>query len=235
MDPHGEKICPVCKKKFLVNWADQWAYKRTSGKANVYFCSWKCLREMEKKGEEKRVRGRSITTRENEAKAVDIALDGGDPLRFLEECGCTDASQKLYRIKLRLKEEDPDTYEKLPKRIQRKDAVKVEMPEISAAEAMDNIKDAADEFFDYCESVGLMKAETPERPKILKPLMYDGMTVRAVSGSFWTYYHDDQTQKGKSWLDVSNSDGDELSMTVENWRIFLAELKHAAEILGVEL
>ena len=37
------------------------------------------------------------------------------------------------------------------------------------------------------------------------------------------------------YIDYENNEGDELSMTVEQWRNFLDELKRAARVLGVEL
>ena len=43
--------CPICKKKFEVLWCDLWAYKRKKygGGGYTYYCSWKCMREDERK------------------------------------------------------------------------------------------------------------------------------------------------------------------------------------------
>ena len=50
-----------------------------------------------------------------------------------------------------------------------------------------------------------------------------------------TTYHR-QILKTGDWIDVQfPDDSDTISMTVDNWRIFLEELKNAAGCLGVEL
>lgn len=211
--------CASCGKLITVLWPQQWAYKRgTPGHEKYYLCSWKCLRLFDKAKEEKERRHMGaprIISDEQEKEAVRIALEGGDPLRYLEECGSNIPPQTWYRIKQKLKDTDPETYEKLPKRIQRKDAVQkpVETPEGEFTVTM----------------------EAPEPAKIRKPVNYDGMTVRAVSGTYGTYYLDNQTRSGITYLDYSNAGGDELSMEIIQWRLFIKELKHAAEILGVEL
>lgn len=69
--------------------------------------------------------------------------------------------------------------------------------------------------------------------KIRKPVNYDGFTVRAVQGIYGRYFYD-KTSIGE-YIDFENNDGDEISMTIDNWKMFIAELKHAAEVLGVEL
>ena len=50
-------------------------------------------------------------------RAIQIALDGGNPLPFLRECGSSNPPGLWYTIKQDLKKVDPETYEKLPKRI----------------------------------------------------------------------------------------------------------------------
>ena len=40
--------CPVCGKAFDVLWPQLWAYRDGS----LYFCTWKCLRQMRKEAEE---------------------------------------------------------------------------------------------------------------------------------------------------------------------------------------
>ena len=169
----------------------------------------------EKKGEKAKVGAPRIISEEQEKEAIKIALEGGDPLRHLEKCGSKEPAKKWYQMKQKIKDTDPELYEKLPKRIPRKDAVQkpVETPEGEFTVTM----------------------EAPEPAKIRRPVNYDGMTVRAVSGTYGTYYLDNQTRSGITYLDYSNAGGDELSMEITQWRLFIKELKHAAEILGVEL
>ena len=210
----------------------------------MYFHSYSCVRAYDKKKGEKKVGKRKIT-KDQEREAVRIALAGGDPLTFLEECGINNPAQKWYDIKLMVKDSDPETYAKLPMRIQRKDAVKVETPEATLADAMTGMQDAANQFFGMCADMGIkpVEVEVPETvhftkmvdlPKICKPVNYDGMTVRAVEGDFGSYHFHEIN--GKQWIDYDDKDcANQLSMTVDQWRGFLKEMNHAAAILGVEL
>lgn len=50
-------------------------------------------------------------------RAVSIALNGGNPLPYLRECGSVKPDGLWYTIKQDLKKVDPETYEKLPKRV----------------------------------------------------------------------------------------------------------------------
>lgn len=189
--------------------------------------------------------GLTKVTDAQKAEAVVIAIEGGDPIKYLDETGGTEnAAQMWFTIKKKLKQTDPDTYDRLPakyKPVQKK----------TAADAMEGMQEAADEFFGKCEEMGL-KTEAPEEPKlcyqdeitawegdqitehIFKPVVYDGMAVRAVEGDFGSYHY--QEINGKKWIDYDDKEvANQLSMTVEQWRGFLKEIRKAALILGVEL
>ena len=43
-----EKKCPICGKEFYPT--PEWAFKKWRNKVLNYFCSWSCMREMEKRG-----------------------------------------------------------------------------------------------------------------------------------------------------------------------------------------
>lgn len=43
-----EKICPLCKRSFLVHNCDNWSYKAYVGGRRKVLCSWHCMREYEK-------------------------------------------------------------------------------------------------------------------------------------------------------------------------------------------
>lgn len=223
--------CPVCGKAFDVLWPHLWAYKRNS----KYICSWKCLRAEDAKhpeqSKERSVFGKmkTIVTRDQKQKAVQIALEGGNPLRWLEDCGSNNAPGMWYTIKTELKQTDPETYEKLPKRIQRKDSA----PPVSLADAMAGMQTAADAFFGACEDAGLrLNAETPETPKKNVPLQYDDYTVCCIeSKTFGRFYWD----RDHNHLDWTTAEGEEISFTPTGWKKFLEELPKVAEILGVTL
>ena len=143
-----------------------------------------------------------IVSDEDRQQAVEIAIAGGDPRRFLEGLGVKAPDNMWYEIKKRLKENSPETYTKLPEKLP--DRKRVPM------------------------------IETPEQPKITKPVGYDGFTVRAVEGDFGSYHF--QEINGKQWIDYDDKEyANQLSMTVEQWRGFLAEIRKAALVLGVEL
>ena len=218
MEYSSEKKCPVCGKKFDVLWPHQWAFKRRKpNSSNYYFyCSWKCIRELEKKGEDKHMGAKKILTEAQENTAIAMAIKGEDPRPYLEECGMKDGQHAWGNIRIRLRDNDPELFEKLPKVLGHKkrgpkkaDGPKQEAPKAQAVEV-----------------------HIPA-PKITAPLVYDGMKVKAVSGEFGTYYLDDHGDE--QYLDYSNKAGDELNMTVSQWRMFWNEFRRAAQILGVNL
>ena len=59
-------------------------------------------------------------TDEQKNEAARIAIEGGDPREYLKECGSTSAETMWWSIKRKIKEEDPEKYAKLPKKLQGK-------------------------------------------------------------------------------------------------------------------
>lgn len=176
-------------------------------------------------------------TLEHKKKAVEIALEGGDPLKYLKDHGAGNAPAMWYTIKQHLKEADPEKFSRLPDmRVNGNNRKKAETEKADAptlADAMTGMKDAADKFFGACDEMGL-KMDKPKQQKITQPVNYDGFSVRAVEGKFGSYHS--QEINGKQWIDYENKEGaDELSMTVDQWRGFLEEVRNAARVLGVEL
>lgn len=229
--------CAACGKEIDILYPELWAYKKYG---KIFYCTWKCFRKKENEIMSK-------LTREQKEKAVEIAISGGDPVEYLKECGAANAPAAWYQIKKKLAEADPDKATELEKALHNKanreykarQKVDNGMPkkleleagenyEVSVAEAMTGMQDAADEFFGKCEKAGLMENRSP----ITKPMGYEGFTVRAVQGSFGRYSY---SETRTAYIDYENNDGDELSMTLEQWRAFLDELRRAALVLGVEL
>lgn len=221
---YGDKRCPVCGKRFTVLWPHQWAFKR--GKPHpTFYCSWKCLRTLDKKGDENMKTGK--VTRSQKENAVQIALGGGDPLQYLESCGAGNAPQMWYAIKQNLKENDPDIYAKLPKRIDRKDTKQKEAPTL--ADAIDGMTDAANEFFSKCEDMGLKVNGDP----VTKPSLVTAgpITVTAIRHkSFGEFYHDHD----HNCIDWRTPEGDEMSLSLQGWKDLIAELPGLLKILGVD-
>ena len=247
METISVKTCPLCGKQFGVPFADLWVYKRGS----KYLCSYHCMRDFDKRG----VNPLTKVTLEDKKKAVQIALDGGDPREFLKtKCKAPDVM--WHSIRQALKTADPELYARLPVKLPNMKRVpEIQTPEGEYSDekieedhtAMEEMKNAADEFFGKCEEAGLkidgaIKIEAtdsekvdvvPAAPRITEPVHYDGFAVRCVEREYGTYYRD-ITRNG-DYLDYENKDGDELSMTIEQWRGFLKELKQAAKVLGVDL
>ena len=100
--------CPVCGKGFEILWPHLWAYKR----CGQFLCSWGCLRESERKGVGK-VSRRAKVPEEVKKAAIEAAISGGDPFEELRPY--SDNPSKLWHhMKTQLKENDPETYAKIP-------------------------------------------------------------------------------------------------------------------------
>ena len=133
------------------------------------------------------------------------------------------AEQKKEKIRLIYDETERKAYEE-----QQATEAAQEEPK-TAAEAMQGMKDAADEFFEKATQPATWKPV-----EIEKPMMYDGFTVREVEGSFARYRRSDINEK--LYIDVELAEGcDTLSYTVEQWRTLRQEFDRPAAILGVEL
>jgi len=235
--------CSSCGKEFYMLYPALWAYK----KGQRVFCSWRCLRAYEK-GMHQEIRSERSMSKlsEKSRRAIEIAMDGGDPVAYLQEQGDKNPSAAWCSLKAQLREKEPETYERLPKVDHRK---KENRNPKTAADAMAGMKKAADNFFGSV----LKDAETPEtakgmkatieartewhpvqEPKITAPVGYDGFTVREVEGSFARYRRSDVSEK--TYVDVEIADGcDTISYTVEQWRNIRKEFQRAAVILGVEI
>ena len=170
-------------------------------------------------------------TLEDKKKAVQIAVDGGNPLEFIRSCGINNASEAWGKIKRLVKETDPEAFEKIPKRLPNpKNPIVIDTPKGKMEITPEKISQMSQEEVSQA-NVAMMK-ELVKRT-ITSAVNYDGFTVRAVQGVYGRYFYD-KTSMGE-YIDFENNDGDELSMTVNNWRAFIAELNHAAAVLGVEL
>lgn len=226
-----DSTCPACGKRFTVMWPHQWAFKRGNPAKPKYYCSWKCLRTLENNKGESDMKQTKITL-EQKKKAVQIALEGGDPLKYLTEHGSDDAAQMWYSIKKKLKETDPETYAKLPKRIDTKPAETVvkdgveyeKAEEPTLADAMTGMQDAADKFFGLCGGT----AETPAEEEEDDDDDYITTAIRNKHFGEFYYDHDHGT------IDWRTPDGDEVSLPVFTWKELNSELPRIMKKLGVE-
>jgi len=224
---YSEKVCPMCGTRFTVLWPQQWAYKR--GKPNPkFFCSWKCFREIERREKDMK---RAKITLEDKKKAVQIALDGGDPVKFLQGKGAADAVQVWGRIKRDLKETDPETFGKLPKRAEKKAPEKAEEPEtVTVKDAMDGMKAAADEFFGKCEDAGLKMDGGKEFFQGFVRDMSEYQITAIRIKDFGEFYYD----REHGTVDWRTLEGEEVSVPTAGWKELIERLPTILEILGVK-
>lgn len=221
------KICNTCGREISILHPDNWAYKRKLGNVNIFWCSWRCLREAEKEGKFSMKK----LTLDNKKHAVKIAMDGGNPLEYIRMCGISNAADCWSKIKADLKEKDPEAWEKLPKRLP--NPVMDRNKEAPA----DAVTKAALQHPErpIVSPIPPVVIETPEqKPKITKPLAYSGFTVRAIEGKygrFSCYKIDNIMYFNYESLDRR----EEIDMPIYKWKAFLEEIQEAASVLGVEL
>ena len=215
--------CEICGKSFDVLYPDLWRYKRR----NMFLCSWSCLRQFDE-GE----KAMNKITLKQKQKAVEIAIDGGNPIAYLKSCGSS-APEKLWGyIKTVVKKKDPETFAKIPD-LRRK---KPEAPEAEAKPATVKVDGPIRIQTKEPEKVEVVETpeKKPELPPITAPVVYDGMIVREVEGLFGRYRY---SGIGSAvYIDFESVESmDTLSYTVDQWRKFREEQDKAARILGVEL
>ena len=226
--------CPVCGKLTCIHWPEHWIHRRGA----TFYCSDNCLQVdlvkdtklLNSSLKRRKSKVKAIVNEEQRKHAVKIALSGGDPRPFLSDCGSKNPEKLWSYIKTCLRKIDPITYDKLPARIHgAKPGPK------TAGDAMNAMKEAADNFFDECDRLlgkdEPEQIETPETPK-RAPLQYDGYTVCCVeSKTFGRFFWD----RDHNHLDWTTAEGEEVSFTPTGWRKFLEEIPKVAAILGVEL
>ena len=204
---------------FQREWLGRKPYQYTDGKP--------------KKKKERKDMSRIVITDEQKAEAVRIAIEGKSPCAYLKSIGSQNPSGAWFNIKKQYQQKHPEIYAKIPQHSNGwKAPKKLELDagenyDVSVKDAMDNMQEAADEFLGKCEDMGLMKNE----PKITAPLMHSGKKAIGWEGDFGTYIYDAK----HGYIDYENNDGEELSMPVDAWRNFLAEIREIGLLLGVEL
>ena len=185
------------------------------------------------------IMARKITL-EQKKNAVKIAINGGDPIKYLLDCGSKNPVNMWATIKATLKQTDPETYAKVPD--QRKNGAKKRNEKQEEPAAQDDEDEGEKEAWvpDVSPNPGILMARTPiddaihiAAQKVTKPVNYDGFEVCGVRGNFGTYSC--SFTGGKCWRDFDDQHGDMLSYPVDDWKSFLAELRKAAAVLGVEL
>ena len=198
------------------------------------------------KKEEKRGMTSMALTNEQRLHAAQIAIDGGDPRPYLEECGILNTTGTWWTVKEWMKKNYPEMADKIPKKLEPADEyLKVKPDKGIPKETPEKIMGKDKDEFEKMPTVnvdGPLRIETPEankveivevpeKPKITKPLMHSGKKAIGWEGDFGTYIYDQR----HGYIDYEGNDGDEISLTVEGWKNWLIEVREVAQLLGVEL
>lgn len=218
--------CPICGKLTCIHWPQFWPYVR----GTAYYCSWTCMdvslcRDMNLiKAADMRKRSKknmkTIVTKEQKQKAVSMAIDGRDPLEYLREIGSKSPDKMWYYIKTSVKKSDPELYAKIPdlRKIEKKPE---EVPAVKVDGALR---------IETPEAKQIQVAEVPEKPKISKPVNYDGLDVSAVRHPELGEFYYDLKFKCIDWR---THEGDEISMSPQAWKNLYYDLPKILRALGV--
>jgi hypothetical protein len=216
--------CPICGKYHVVTWPQFYVYRR----GTTYYCSENCmivgetkdLKELNiaiRKRVNKKMAAKKVITELIADKAVQIALDGGDPRPFLAENGSRNPDSTWWRIRAELKELDPDKYNSLPDRIQRKKVEQVPTVKLSGPLKIETPE---------AEKVQIV--ETPEKPK-KQEKKYTVTGIRTEQ--FGEFYYDKKFES----IDWRTVEGDEVSLSPLGWKNLMEELPDIMAALGVEV
>ena len=145
-------VCAICGKKIFTTYPDNWPYRYKSkvfcsqdckivhtarDLHKVDFANLG-LQDMsgfypyeipvregktEEEGDED-MRGQKLLTDEQKQKAVEIALEGGDPIKYLNGLGMKNPWGNWGYIKMKLKEKEPEKYDQLMKAMKDKGEAK---------------------------------------------------------------------------------------------------------------
>ena len=177
----------------------------------------------------------SKITLEQKKNAVKIAVGGGNPLTYLKQIGSKNPSAAWYMIKKQLQSADPETYEKLQKRQEQEQ-------EKTAAEAMQGMKDAVDEFVDgvtqsrapelVAKVDGPVVMETPDGDKIEVETVQKqpDYEITAIRDRNLGEFHFDHDRNSIEWRTGA---GDEVLMSIAGWRMLMDRLPEILKVLGV--
>ena len=231
--------CPVCGKGFWIEWPTLWGYKR----GNRFICSWKCIREYDRKEAGKM---KTLTDDEKRA-AAEMALKGENPLQYMKGLGVTNVTTGWNTVRNWARGHlNQDEYEKLPERFG-KGKPKVELVydesiaeeyrrEQAQKEANARAKLEAEKpepTIDWIEEAKAEKAKKPEK-KILgmEPLEICGVRSRVKNNARFT-----KDEAGEMFFssNVMAYRGTWLQFSAQDWKKLSGEILLALEQLKVEV
>ena len=227
--------CAECGKNTCIHWPEFWPYRRGTS----YYCSQNCMdvamaqdmklanyviRQRINKKNRKEEKKMAKVSLEQKKKAVQIALDGGDPRKYLEQCGSRNGQNLWWTITQHLKKTDPETWAQL----YRDKSAKPKPKDGGEWEKMPEEVPAKKPEAAYSMDTGRAISNPMDPQDAMKEFK-----IRTVEGRFGTY--DVAAGENGPVLSFSNVKGDEVQMEASKWKEFLEELCAAAKILEVAL
>lgn len=169
-------------------------------------------------------------TLEDKKQAVEIALKGGNPLKFLkEQCGVSNPSASWAYIKKTLQMIDPDTYDRLTKKEEKPSAVDAVIEELKSAVERPECFEPKVPEVELAEPEEILE-KVYKAPVCTAALNYDGFRVRCIENEWGRFNYNAKLEL----LNWTSPDGEEVSFSPEAWGCFATKiLPRAMAILGV--
>lgn len=208
--------CPVCGKATDVQWPHLWRYKREG----MYMCSYGCMRAYD----DKKGSNTDMPLNDNQRKtAIDMAMRGESPLKYISEQGIKNPSCTWWNIKQYLSKNDPETYAKLPAKIKgtKAEPKKPETPETTRKGLTIETPEG---------NARITHIEIPEKETKdigVTPIEYRITGISTTAGEF-------QYFKKQGYIDWTALDGITVSLQVEEWAELMKIWPHVLKVLGVE-
>lgn len=185
-------------------------------------------------------------TLEQKKKAVDIAIAGGNPIPFLQECGSKAPDKMWWFIKNTLKQKNPGLYAKIPdlretaKEEKHMEMAPVPQPAVNLTinhqdleelEKDDLFMPSDDRMIEAAkENIREIMEKLPER-KTTSPVNCDGFEVMALRSPATGFRFEVDLRYGlMTWRTI---EGDEVTKTAEEWHEMADELLKVLQIFGI--
>ena len=227
--------CQQCGKVFWIEYPDLWAYKRNGR----YMCSWGCLRKHDGKEANGMEKQKTILTEDQKRKAVDMALEGQSPIRYLRELGCKNpyTSWKFIRGWAR-NEYSAEECARLPEGFRSERGERAAKEKAEKEQAEEQAEEPGIELVYDPSIVEEYRREHPEmyaqaeelkmkKETVINGLHVEGVQVTAIRTDLGEFYWDRKYRT----IDWRNNEGDEVSMDPEEWRKLREEIPIMMKVL----
>ena len=236
--------CFICGKKFFTAFPDNWPYRMME----KVFCSEDCrivhkARDLHKfeyvtleapelqgyavedfeylkeKQERKKAEMARYLTEEQQDRAVEIALEGGNPVEYLKECGCKNQWASWGYIKQKLEKKDPEKYKRVIETLRKSMEKKLEQkPQVPQPKNGGEWEKA-----EMPEPVLVMKEEKKQKAE----LKYKVIGIETEQGKFQFDAGSDQLR----WMPKRSTTV--VMMPAEDWEKLAEDLPGIMKTIGV--